>query len=177
MARFDGKQLPLLEWIGVLTGGAAVVVSFLSWRHVRGTGLVDLARAVGFRTWYTAWSSGFTAWLPMLLLAGAGALIMARGFGIKMPGIPFVWAGLAGAALILVLIRWLSLPDPDAATLANFNLRPEDVDTGASIGLYLGVIIAVLSVAAAAFRVLLATRKEPTVSRPYEPGASPSGNG
>jgi hypothetical protein len=177
VARFDGKQLPALEWIGVLAGGAAVVDSFLSWRHVRGTGLVDLARAVGFRTWYTAWSSGLTAWLPLVLLAGAAALIMARGFGIRLPGVPFVWLGLAVAALILVLIRWLSLPDPDAATLAHFNLRPADVDTGASIGLYLGVIITVLSLAAAAFRVLLATRPEPTVSRPYEPGATPSGNG
>ncbi len=171
MARFDGRQLTALDWIGVLAGGAAVVVSFLSWRHVRGTGLVDLARAVGFRTWYTAWSSGFTAWLPMVLLAGAAALIMARGVNIRLPGVPFVWLGLAVAALILVLIRWITLPDPDAATLAQFNLRPENVDTGASIGLYLGLLAAVLSIAAAAFRVLLAMRPEPTVSTPYSPPA------
>jgi len=163
--------LTALDWIGVLAGGAAVVVSFLSWRHVRGTGLVDLARAVGFRTWYTAWSSGFTAWLPMVLLAGAAALIMARGVNIRLPGVPFVWLGLAVAALILVLIRWITLPDPDAATLAQFNLRPENVDTGASIGLYLGLLAAVLSIAAAAFRVLLAMRPEPTVSTPYSPPA------
>lgn len=177
MARFDGKQLPLLEWVGVVAGGAAVVISFLSWRHVRGTGLTDLARAVGFRTWYTAWSSGITAWLPMLLLVGAAALIMARGFGIRLPGVPFVWLALAVVALVLVLIRWITLPDPDAATLAQFNLRPENVDTGASIGLYLGLIAALLSLLGGAVRVLLVTRSEPTVSTPYEPGPSPSGNG
>src|SRR5262249_5604399 len=82
VARFDGKQLTALDWIGTLAGVLAVLVSFLSWRHVRGTGLVDLARAVGFRTWYTAWSSGITAWLPVLLLAFAAMLILARGFGI-----------------------------------------------------------------------------------------------
>src|SRR6266550_933907 len=55
VARFDRKKLGALDWIGVLAGVFAVLVSFLSWRHVRGTGLVDLARAVGFKTWYTAW--------------------------------------------------------------------------------------------------------------------------
>lgn len=174
MARFDGKQLTALDWIGVLAGGLAVLVSFLSWRHVRGTGLVDLARAVGFRTWYTAWSSGLTAWLPVLLLALAAVLIMARGFAVKLPGVPFVWLGLAVAALIMILIRWITLPDPDAAALAPFNLRPEDIDTGASIGLYLGLLTALLSIAAAAVKVLLATRPEPTVATPYSPPAEPT---
>lgn len=171
MARFVGKQLTALEWIGVLAGAFAVVDSFLSWRHVRGTGLVDLARAVGFRTWYTAWSSGPTAWLAVLLLAGAAALILAKGFNVRLPAVPFLWLGMAIAALVLILIRWISLPDPDAATLAAFNLRPEDIDTGASIGLYLGLLTAVLSVAAAAFRVVLAVRPEPTIA--HAPPADP----
>jgi hypothetical protein len=174
VARFDGKQLTALEWIGVLAGVFAVLVSFLSWRHVRGTGLVDLARAVGFKTWYTAWGSGMSGWLPILLLAGAAVLIMARGFGVKLPGVPFLWLGLAGAALILILIRWITLPKPDAATLAPFNLKPEDIDTGASIGLYLGLLAAVISVVTAVFRVLIAVRPEQTTvyMPPAEPGPS-----
>lgn len=180
MARFDGRKLGALDWIGVLAGVFAVLVSFLSWRHVRGTGLVDLARAVGFKTWYTAWGSGISGWLPILLLAGAALLIMAHGFGVKLPGVPFLWLGLSVAALIMILIRWITLPEPDAATLAPFNLRPEDIDTGASIGLYLGLLAAVISIVGAVFKVLIAVRPvETTVynTPPAEPGGSPSGNG
>lgn len=173
MARFDRTKLTALEWIGVLAGVLAVLDSFLSWRHVRGTGLVDLARAVGFKTWYTAWSSGITAWLPVLLLAGAAVLILARGFGVRLPGVPFLWLGMAVAALIMILIRWITLPTPDAGQLAPFNLRPENVDTGASIGLYTGLLAAVISIVGAGFRVLMAVRPEATTvyTPPAEPGA------
>jgi hypothetical protein len=172
VAPFDGRKLTALDWIGVLAGVFAVLVSFLSWRHVRGTGLVDLARAVGFKTWYTAWGSGVSGWLPILLLAGAAALILASGFGVRLPGVPFLWLGLAVAALVIILIRWITLPTPDAAQLAPFNLRPENVDTGASIGLYLGILAAVISIAGAAFRVMIAVRPEPTTA--YTPPAEPS---
>jgi hypothetical protein len=171
VARFDGTKLTALEWIGVLAGVFALLDGFLSWRHVRGTGLVDLARAVGFRTWYTAWSSGVSAWLPVLLLAGAALLILAHGFGVRLPGVPFVWLGMSVAALIMILIRWITLPTPDAATLAPFNLRPEDVDTGASIGLYLGLLAAVISIVGAVFRVIMAVRPEPTTTT-YAPPSS-----
>ena len=173
MARFDRTKLTALDWIGVLAGVFAVLDSFLSWRHVRGTGLVDLARAVGFRTWYTAWSSGGSAWLPVLLLAAAAVLILARGFGVRLPGVPFVWLGMSVAALILILIRWITLPEPDAASLAPFNLRPEDIDTGASIGLYLGLLAALISIAGAVFRVLIAVR--PVETTVYTPPAEPGG--
>jgi hypothetical protein len=171
VARFDGTKLTALEWIGVLAGVFALLDSFLSWRHVRGTGLVNLAQAVGFKTWYTAWSSGVTAWLAVLLLAGTAALILARGFGVRLPGVPFLWLGMSVAALIMILIRWITVPTPDAAQLAPFNLRPENVDTGASIGLYLGLLFAVISIVGAVFRVLMAVRPEPTTlhAPPTEP--------
>src|SRR2546429_10028188 len=70
VARFDGKKLGALDWIGVLAGGFAGLGSFLSWRHVRGTRLVGPARAVGLKTWYTALGRGGSRRLPVLLPAG-----------------------------------------------------------------------------------------------------------
>jgi hypothetical protein len=169
---FDGRKLTVLDWIGVLAGVFAVLVSFLSWRHVRGTG-AELTKALGLKTWSTAWGSGVTGWLPILLLAGAAALILANGFGVKLPGVPFLWLGLSVVALVLILIRWITPPTPDAATLARFNVKPEDIDTGASIGLYLGILAAVISIAGAAFKVAIAVR--PTQTTVYTPPAEPSG--
>lgn len=158
MAKFDSKQVAPLEWIGVGAGVVALVVSFFSWRHVSGPNVVELARTLGLKTWYTAWGSGISGWLPVLLLIGAAALILAPGFGMRLPGVPFLWLAMALAAVVLIIARWLTLPEPDTALLAARNLRPEDIDTGPSIGLYLGLIAAALSTIGAAFRVLSVVR-------------------
>jgi hypothetical protein len=151
------------------------VVSFVSWRHVRGDPqVVDFLRALGVKTWYTAWGSGVTGWLPVLLLAGAGALLLAPGFGLPVRGGPFLWLAMAAAALVLIVIRWTTLPSPDAALLEARNLRPQDVDTGASIGLYLGLAVAAISVLGAVFRVLSAVRPTTTYS-PQAPPTEPLG--
>jgi hypothetical protein len=173
VARFDRRQVTPLEWIGVLAGAIAIVVSFFSWRHVAGPSVVDLARTLGLKTWYTAWGSGLSGWLPVVLLAGAGALILAKGAGVRLPGVPFLWAGLALAALVIIIIRWVTLPTPDAELLAARNLRPEDIDTGASIGLYLGLIAAVLSLLGAVIRILAMARPAPTTTTAFTPPSTP----
>jgi hypothetical protein len=159
VARFDGGRVASLEWVGVAAGALALVDGFLSWRHVSGSPeMVDLLRTLGVKTWYTAWGSGVTGWLPVLLLVGAAALILAPGFGLRVRGVPFLWLAMSAAALVLILIRWATLPTPDEALLLARNLRAEDVDAGASIGLYLGLAIAAISVLGAVFRVLSAVR-------------------
>jgi hypothetical protein len=158
VARFDGKELAARDWIGVVAGALALVVSFVSWRHVAGPAVVDLARALGLKTWYTAWGSGFSGWFPVLLLLGAAVLILLRGFGVRLPGVPFLWLAMALAALVFIVIRWATLPSPDATLLAARNLRPEDIDSGASVGLYLGLAVAVLSLLGAVLRVLARVR-------------------
>jgi hypothetical protein len=173
VATFDRRQVAPLEWIGVFAGALAIVVSFFSWRHVAGPSVVDLARTLGLKTWYTAWGSGVSGWLPVVLLAGAGALILAKGFGIKLPGVPFLWAGLAVAALIIIIVRWVTLPTPNAELLAARNLKPEDIDTGASIGLYLGLAAAVISILGAVLRVLAMARPEPTTTTAFAPPTEP----
>lgn len=173
MARFDRSQVAPLEWIGVLAGALAVVVSFFSWRHVAGPSVVDLARTLGLKTWYTAWGSGVSGWLPVVLLAGAAALILAKGFGIKLPAVPLLWAAMAVAALVIIIIRWITLPTPDAGLLAARNLKPEDIDTGASIGLYLGLIAAAISILGAVLTVLAKARPEPTTTTAFAPPTEP----
>ena len=174
MAGFDGKQLGGRDWIGVFAGALALVVSFVSWRHLAGPQVVELVRTLGGKTWYTAWGSGLTGWLPVLLLVAAAALILAAGFGIRLPGVPFLWLGMAFAALVLIVIRWATLPSPDAAVLRAHNFRPEDVDTGASIGLYLGLLAALISVAGAVFRVLAVVRP-PHITEYAPPPTEPLG--
>lgn len=166
---FDGRQVVARDWIGVGAGALALVVSFLSWRHVSGPQVVDLARALGLKTWYTAWGSGVTGWLPVVLLVGAALLLLAPGFGIRVPGLPLLWLGMAFGALVVVVIRWVTLPSPDTALLAERNIRPEDVDTGASIGLYLGLAAAVISLLAALFRVLSGARPSQPATTGYAP--------
>src|SRR2546421_226838 len=84
------------------------------------------------------------------------------------------WIGMSVGALILILIRWITLPSPTADQLAPFNLRPEEVDSAASIGLYLGLLAAVISIVGAVFRVLIAVRPVQTkvyTPPPAEPGS------
>lgn len=176
MARFDGRQVSPLEWIGVAAGALALVVSFFSWRHVSGEpAVVEFLRTLGVKTWYTAWGSGVTGWLPIVLLLGAAALILAPGFGARIKGVPFLWLGLAAAALVIIIVRWATLPTPDTALLQARNLRPEDVDAGASIGLYLGLVAAAISALGAVLRVLAALRPRPTTYSPPVPPAPPAG--
>lgn len=170
MARFEAKKVTGLEWVGVLAGALALVVSFFSWQHLFG---VDpaLASALGTKTWYTAWGSGLSARLAVAFLVGAALLLLAPGFGVRLPGVPFVWLILAVAALVAIIVRWATLPDPDPGVLAAHNVKPESIDAGASIGLYLALVAAVISIAGAVLRVLRVVRPATIeyVSPPTEP--------
>jgi len=179
VATFDGRQVAPLEWVGVVAGALALVDSFLSWRHVAGPNVEELARTLGLKTWYTAWGSGVTGWLPVVLLAGAAALILAPGFGLRVRVVPLLWLAMAAAALVLIVIRWSTLPTPDWTLLQARNLQPEDVDAGASIGLYLGLVIAAISVLGAVFRVLATAKRvsQDTPTVPPDPSGQPSVNG
>jgi hypothetical protein len=171
VARFEAKKVTGLEWIGVVAGALALVVSFFSWQHLFG---VDpaLASALGTKTWYTAWGSGLSALLAVAFLVGAALFLLAPGFGVRLPGVPFVWLILAVAGLITIIVRWATLPDPDPGVLAAHNVKPENIDAGASIGLYLALAAAVISIAGAVLRVLQFLRPVTTTeyaSPPTEP--------
>jgi hypothetical protein len=134
--RFDWKQLSTLD--RVIAGGAAVafIASFMPWYGV----------SVGpFSASVSGWSAGFTAWAGALLLTFAGVLLVLRRSGATLPslqvGPSVLVAGIAGLGLLLVIIRWASLP--------RYHLSDLSYDAGARYGLYIALIAGIAEVAAA----------------------------
>ena len=144
--RFDWKSLSALD--RAITGGAAVafVAAFLPWYGV------DIG---GFSYSVSGWSAGFTAWAGSLLLTAAGVLLPLRRAGMK-PGLPNVGpsvlvAGVAALGLLLVFIRWVSLP------------RYHGIDAGARYGLYIGLVAGIVETAAAVMEMRASGESMPWV--------------
>lgn len=134
--RFDVKQLSTLD--RVIAGGAVVafIASFMPWYGV----------SVGpFSASVSGWSAGFTAWAGALLLTIAGALLVLRRSGATLPslqvGPSVLVAGIAGLGLLLVIIRWASLP--------RYHISDLSYDAGARYGLYIALVAGIAEVAAA----------------------------
>ncbi|RZS44775.1 hypothetical protein EV193_101654 [Herbihabitans rhizosphaerae] len=152
MASFDAKQVGAVQWVGVGCGLLALVASVLPWHGITGP-LAELVRAFGVKPWSSGWGAGFVGWFPMLLLIIAGALNIAPQFGLRLPGVSLLWLGMAVAALVLVVVRWATLPEPDGGAISKYGLKPEDATSSASFGLYLGLLAAVLSTVGAVLAV------------------------
>jgi hypothetical protein len=120
--------------------GAAVVfiAGFLPWWGYTGPARVYGASVAG-------WSSGFTAWAGILLLVAAGALHVARVSAIKVPELPFgpasAVAGAAASGLLLVVIRWLTLPRVHGGLAGS---------VGARYGIWIAIIAGAVELAGAA---------------------------
>jgi hypothetical protein len=168
-----GGRPGLLEWVGILAGLGALVVSFFPWQRVTGQ-FAELVGQIGFRTTSTAWSSGLVAWLAVLVLFLAGALLLARPFGVRVPGVSVIWLLLAVTAVVLVIIRWVTLPDLDPARLALLNLKPEDVASSAGPGLFLCLGIAIVSMAAAVARIRTSGRQAARTAPLTPPAEAPA---
>ena len=104
---FDLKRLTGRD--RMIAGGAAVafVAGFLPWWGY--TGPLSLYGAS-----VSGWSAGFSAWAGTLLLTAAGVYLVARRMGASIPS-PYVGpavlvAGVAALGLLLVVVRWLTLP-------------------------------------------------------------------
>jgi hypothetical protein len=155
----------------VVAGGAAVafIASFLPWYGV----------SVGpFSASVSGWSAGFTAWAGAMLLTIAGALLVVRRSGGTLPSLqvsPSVLvAGIAALGLLLVIIRW--------ATLPRYRLSELSYNAGARYGLYLALIAGIAEVAAAVMQMRASgeampwTQAEQSVTPPAEssPEAPPT---
>lgn len=140
----DRHTMSPIHWVGVIAGVLALVVSVLRWYSVTGPFADQVARS-GLPTGRTAWGAGVTAWLPMLLLAFAAAIVLSPRFGLKVPLTSVLWLVFALAAVVLVIIRWVTIVPDDL---------PNGVDAGPGFGLYLGLVVAVASLVGAllAFR-------------------------
>lgn len=153
--RFDWKQLSMQD--RVIAGGAAVafIALFLPWW---GVGLFGFS--------IDGWSAGFTAWAGGLLLTAAGVLLVLRragstwSFGGAGPSV--VVAGVAALGLLLVVIRWVSLP-----TYRGYGV-------GAKYGLYVALIAGIAEVAAAVMQMRESGEKMPWAPADQTPAEPPA---
>ncbi len=161
MASFDAKRYTTNDW-GVIGGGALVLISsFLPWYG---------ASSKFFSASVSGWSAGFTAWFSILLCIAAAAFVLARVAGVNMPTMPMGPAllvlGLSGLALVLMVIRFLTLPKGGGGILGSgFSYGPR-------IGIFLALIGALVQVAAAVLSFRSSGERMP--SRGASPSAPPT---
>lgn len=134
MAEFDIKQVSTYEWLGIGAGGAAFINSFLPWFSF-GDGAFSVS--------VSGWNSGFLAFASVLMLIAVAVIILLPKFGVQVQQVTLIWLGLAAVAFLFTLLRWLT--------------HPSGFGAGPSIGVFIGLIIAVAS-AAGAFLTLKQTQ-------------------
>jgi hypothetical protein len=157
MAEFDVKRVTPLEWAGGGAGVLAFVVSFLPWYSFDFEGIGGGSAS--------AWNSGFLAWFAVLLLMGAGVVVLLPHFGVQVARLPLIWLSLAGAATVFILIRWLTLPDDGG--LGDFGLLGgTGIESGAGFGLVVGLLVALASTAAAFLTFRAAPKPAPGGTNP-----------
>jgi hypothetical protein len=134
-------RISALEWVGVGAGVLALVASFLPWYTLSGSITQD-RQVLGLRSWLSAWGTNFLGWFPTVLLVAVAVLIVGQRFGRAVPILSSLWLTLALLAVIMILLRWITVPDAGALTG-----RGEDYAAfHGGIGLYLGLLAALVSV-------------------------------
>jgi hypothetical protein len=134
---FDVKRLSTLDRVIAGGAGVAFVSGFMPWWGY--TGPLDVYSAS-----VSGWSAGFTAWAGTLLLTLAGVYLVLRRSGVSLPELPVgpavAVAGVGALGLLLVVIRWVTLPRVHAGLAGSI---------GAKYGIWLALIAGVAEVAAA----------------------------
>ena len=143
----DPKQLTRLDW-GVLGGGAvAFIALFLPWYGVSGAGFSDSV---------SGWSTS-DGWLGGLLLVAAAVWFLlwrARTALPKTPVTPLAaTTGVAALGLLVVIIRWVSLPRGGGGILG------KSFSYGPRAGIWIALIAGIVELACAA--ILLVRSGEP----------------
>jgi hypothetical protein len=161
--KFDAQRFSRLDW--AIVGGAGVVFisGFLPWWGYSGPLTLYSASVAG-------WSAGFTAWAGILLLAAAGAYHFLRRAEVSLPTAPVgpavLTAGVGGLGLLLVVIRWLTLPRVHGGLAGSI---------GAKYGIWLAIVAGVVEVGAAVVAVRASGEPLPWAqAQPAEPLAGES---
>lgn len=133
---FDVKQVSTPQWLGIGAGALAFINSFLPWYSLE-TGPISYS--------FNQWDTAFIGWFPLFLLIGAAVIAALPLFNVTVPNGTIVWAALAGLAFLLTLLRWLTYESGDDAAI----LEGPGISAGASFGTFVGLILALVSVAGA----------------------------
>jgi len=135
MANFDVKRVTPLEWAGIGAGALAFIASFFPWYSVSfdsgGLGL-DLSSSA------TAWDFALSLFAVLMLVA-AGVLVLLPHLGTQIPNLALIWLALAGVATLFIVLRWLTFDSVEGL----------GGSAGASFGLFVGLVAAVVSGVAA----------------------------
>jgi hypothetical protein len=153
--KFDLKRLSTLDRAIVGGAGVAFISGFLPWWGYTGPLNVYSASVSG-------WSAGFTAWSGTLLLTIAGVYVVLLRSGVSLRALPvgpsvFV-AALAALGLLVVIIRWLTLPSVPGGIAGSY---------GARYGIWIALIAGIVETGAAVAE-LRASGEELPWRRPQE---------
>lgn len=177
MAELDIKQVSTYQWMGIGAGALAFINTFLPWFSASAEGPMAGLLSRSANAWEEP--ASFLAWFTMLVLVLAGVVAALPLFGVQIPQQPLVWLGLAGVSLVLVIVKWFDLPGVAGmieeetgreASAAEIAEAEKVIDLGAGFGLYLGIVLALVSLAGA----FLAYRASSTTTAPPAPPVPPA---
>ncbi|MFD2421181.1 hypothetical protein [Amycolatopsis pigmentata] len=140
---FSPKLISWREWVGLGAGLVAVAALFLPWttlsttrpdveEALRALPADDVAR--------DAWTTGFLAWFPsiLLLLTGIVVVLFGQNRTARISGLPQLWLIAAAVAVVLLVFGSLTIGHEfDENTLGLLN--EGGISTSAGIGRYLAV--------------------------------------
>jgi hypothetical protein len=110
MENFDPKRLTTTDWVISGAGLFTFIVSFFAfWKGKASGPLIG-----SFSDSKNAWSAGFGAWFPVLLMLALGVVAFLRAFDVSLPtpgGVPVLGLGVSALSLIILLLRWATFPD------------------------------------------------------------------
>lgn len=135
-----------LRWLGAAIGLAAVVFGFFPWAsfHIPAT-----PTNPEYDNWVAAFSAGYTAWIPVVLVLLAGVIALLQGRPKRL--LSLLWFVLCVAAVGLVIYRWITV---DAVSADELDIGANRFDQLQSItnaysqpgvGLYVTLAIAAVS--------------------------------
>ncbi len=133
----DTTRFSRLDW-GIVGGGAVAFVSgFLPWWGYSGP-------LNAYNGSVSGWSAGFYAWAGILLLTLAAVYLFLRRSEVSLPELPIgptvAVTGTAGVGLLLVLLRWVTLPSVHAGAAGSIGPR---------FGIWLAVLAGIVEVGCA----------------------------
>ncbi|MBO0805849.1 MAG: hypothetical protein J2P25_22605 [Nocardiopsaceae bacterium] len=120
--QFDWRGFDRTAWVLMGCGVIAFIDTFIQWATAS-LGIFGTVTA-------DAWTVGFWAWFPMMLLLALGVAAFLPGLGFRpVPRLHVTAFAVSALVVLIVLIRWATYPS----------------GIGAGFGLVLGLILAIVT--------------------------------
>lgn len=150
----DRKQLSGLDWGVLVSGAVAFIALFLPWYGVS---------VAGFSASVSGWSTSY-GWLGGLLIFGGAVWFFLWKYGVALPNDTasplVVTVGASALGLLLVVIRWASLPRGGGGVLGrSFNYGPR-------AGIWIALIVGIVEVACAGILLARSGERLPWKAKP-----------